>query len=925
MNKEVILLKKIFLNEVESVVKYWDFEKNYPHIPNNFTIGSEKVFWWTCENNHSFQEKIYNFTRKNKFSCNVCNSFGVKKNYISSFWHPTKNETLTPFDISVNSSKDVWWICEKGHEFLKKVTYVSKKENLECPVCSSLVEKNPELSKEWNALKNYPLSPLDVTIGSGKKVWWNCKVCNFEWESTVVSRNAGTGCPSCSGNVLSDKNSFIMNYPQIFKEWHPTKNEHINPEYLSYGSNKKAWWLCEFNHEWETSISNRTSGRGCPDCAKINNAIKRATPNEGESLFDLFPDLMEEWDYEKNNKLDPKKINPGSDKKAWWKAKCGHSWDANINTRAKKEGTKCPFCFGVGSAKKVDSSNSLATLNPILSGEWHYDKNFPLTPEQVSPTMSKKVWWKCPKGTDHEWKASIASRNKGIGCPYCVGQLPSKGYNLKVFNPVLSNQWHPTKNRNITPEMVTPNTHKKAWWLCELGHEWDAEIASRNKGNGCPLCNKGRQTSFPEQVIYFYLKKVFSECENRAILNKNEIDIFIPSLKLGIEYDGYHHKRTETKDNKKGKRIKNMDIKLLRIRMNDLPILDKSSYDWLIIHEIKDYYISLAEVMKKIINLIANNFKIPAEKREYLINDIDVDIMRDSQLIKEAFIDYINKNNITITHSDIAKEWHATKNGLLKAESFTKGSNHMAWWLCPKEHEYQASVYSRTNNKTKGTGCSYCAGKKANLDNCLAKNYPNLAEEWHPNKNGDFTAYDITPGSHKIVRWYSKDCGHEWESSIKNRVSGNGCPKCRYKKAAKSRTKKPEQFQLEFGKISNGEYTLLSEYENVYKKIQVKHNICGHEYDVAPGHFLSGKKCPECAIENTRKRLTKSHPWFLAQVYERVKNEYTVLGKYKKSNEKLLMRHNDCENEYMVSPQKFLQGRRCPKCARKKGKNKKTD
>ena len=62
------------------------------------------------------------------------------------------------------------------------------------------------------------------------------------------------------------------------------------------------------------------------------------------------------------------------------------------------------------------------------------------------------------------------------------------------------------------------------------------------------------------------------------------------------------------------------------------------------------------------------------------------------------------------------------------------------------------------------------------------------------------------------------------------------------------------------------------------------------------------------------KKIT--HKDFLNKVKELVGDEYTVLSEYKKSSEKILMRHNICNHEYYVTPAKFTNPpyRRCPKC-----------
>ncbi len=136
----------------------------------------------------------------------------------------------------------------------------------------------------------------------------------------------------------------------------------------------------------------------------------------------------------------------------------------------------------------TEKMNSLLYINPTLSIEWNYEKNGNLRPEHFTAGSNKKAWWKCSKG--HEWQAVITSRNKGHGCPYCSGRYVIKGKtDLTTLNPTLAKEWNCEKNGNLKPEDFTINAHSKVWWKCNKGHEWQAVIASRNKGHGCPYCS----------------------------------------------------------------------------------------------------------------------------------------------------------------------------------------------------------------------------------------------------------------------------------------------------------------------------------------------------------------------------------------------------------------------------------------------------
>ena len=192
--------------------------------------------------------------------------------------------------------------------------------------------------------------------------------------------------------------------------------------------------------------------------------------------------LMAEWNWERNTDVTPPQLTLGSHKEVWWKCSKGHEWQTTINDRNKGRG--CPYCSG---NTVLNGYNDLQTVNPILANEWNYERNNGLTPVDVSPNSNKKVWWKCSKG--HEWQAIIQGRNKGTGCPYCSGRYAIKGVNdLQTVNPKLANEWNYEKNNGLTPADVMPNSDKKVWWKCKNGHEWQAMIGNRNKGNGCPYC-----------------------------------------------------------------------------------------------------------------------------------------------------------------------------------------------------------------------------------------------------------------------------------------------------------------------------------------------------------------------------------------------------------------------------------------------------
>jgi len=207
---------------------------------------------------------------------------------------------------------------------------------------------------------------------------------------------------------------------------------------------------------------------------------ERRKVSETYNLKAVFPALARQWHHAKNKPLTSKDVLPQSGKKVWWKCKKGHEWQARIFSRS--GGAGCPYCSGNLPTKTYN----FKVINPRVARQWHPTKNGSLRPSDFSPNSRKKVWWVCKKG--HEWEASIHSRNLGTGCPYCSGQKPCDDNCLETLNPKLAAEWHPTKNKPLTPRDVTLNSCRKVWWKCSKGHVWQATPNNRNYGTGCPHC-----------------------------------------------------------------------------------------------------------------------------------------------------------------------------------------------------------------------------------------------------------------------------------------------------------------------------------------------------------------------------------------------------------------------------------------------------
>ena len=94
----------------------------------------------------------------------------------------------------------------------------------------------------------------------------------------------------------------------LLKEWNYDRNGRLTPSDFKEHSARKIWWKCCKNHSWQTTISTRAKGSGCPYCSG-RYAIK------GENdLQTLRPEIASEWNYNKNGNLFPCEFKSQSNK-----------------------------------------------------------------------------------------------------------------------------------------------------------------------------------------------------------------------------------------------------------------------------------------------------------------------------------------------------------------------------------------------------------------------------------------------------------------------------------------------------------------------------------------------------------------------------------------------------------------------------------
>lgn len=472
-------------------------------------------------------------------------------------WHPTKNASLTADTVTPHSGQKVWWLCPHGHEW--KAVINSRTRGHGCPFCAgqkptadrNFATEYPELLTEWNWEKNSPKKPEDFTPRSKYKVWWKCGK-GHSWQAPINNRTRDTKnlCPCCSNRMLCEDNSLAQVRPDIAKDWHPNKNTPLTPNDVVAGGSKKVWWICKHGHEWKTTVGLRVNAdSGCPKCSLQTSRIEIAVYSELDALFNDVNWREKISGYECDIYLRDNNIGVEVDGVYWHSPQPERELAKSVAFesegiqlfRLREDGLPqlsdrdtsfkssedeflvisrlvssllkhaklsdqqrvklCHYIKGPGLINETfyrklvanlpapPPGQSLADKQPDIAKQWAYDLNAPLSPEHFRHQANKNVWWRCEEG--HIWMVSINNRTQhGTGCPACPRPyvITPDGRNLAVINPELASEWHPEKNGDTHPEDVRPKSNRKIWWQCSKGHEWQAVLASRAAGRGCPYC-----------------------------------------------------------------------------------------------------------------------------------------------------------------------------------------------------------------------------------------------------------------------------------------------------------------------------------------------------------------------------------------------------------------------------------------------------
>lgn len=510
----------------------------------------------------------------------------------------------------------------------------------------------------------------------------------------------------------------------------------------------------------------------------------RKLKEQGNLVFQRFPDAAVEFKANLNPGIDPEKVAWSSGKKINWVCRqCGNQWSASPNNRfSGNQWRPCPECARkVADAKRRETasekSGSIAESAEKFLREWDWKRNEGLNPYKISINSTHKFWWVC-SDCKESFRASASHRiNGGTDHRSCAFAAMGDRYRRKAGErnffgrkyPELLAEWDFEANTD-PPENYSVNSNISVHWRCGKGHSFKKSVTDRTppKSSGCPECSV-HGTSRNELRIYCELAHFFP---NIIWRNKDfgvEIDILLPDLSVGIEYDGsYWHGDKTDQDLKKTKFLAEHGITLIRIREAPLPCLTRTCipvpYEPLSVA-------SLCKILKKLVDVSP---ALPPTTRDELLATRHFNRDADFKRVLTKLPAPPESESFFVKCPAKAKFWDYEANFPLTPDLFLPRSGIKVHWRCPEcDYRFEKTIDRVFSNKHV---CRQCAISRAANQRVQNNDKGTTALIIRPSLeaflSGDSLdrAANNRPGSSKPITLVCPNCGESKESTLKQAV-----------------------------------------------------------------------------------------------------------------------------------------------------------
>lgn len=308
------------------------------------------------------------------------------------------------------------------------------------------------------------------------------------------------------------------NFIKKAKLVHGDKYDYSKVDYVN--SKEKVCIICpEHGEFWQTPANHVICKQGCPKCGKkYNKANKRI------DTYTFVTKSKEihgrKYDYSKvnyvNNRTKVCIICPEHGE--FWQIPYSHT-----------KGFGCPKC---GGKSKVSGKEFVERSIKIHGNKYSYNKVKYINTD-------KKVIVTCLKHGD--FLITPHHHLNGVGCPKCAGNA---SYNNCEIVSMFKNVHGDTYDYSMVNYI---NTNTKVDIICKKHGVFRQTPKAHLNGQGCHVCGRGYTKS--ENKLFLKLKEHFPDAtlHHHPIFLKTykngwqELDIFIPSLNVAVEYQGKQH------------------------------------------------------------------------------------------------------------------------------------------------------------------------------------------------------------------------------------------------------------------------------------------------------------------------------------------------------------------------------------------------
>jgi len=559
-------------------------------------------------------------------------------------------------------------------------------------------------------------------------------------------------------------------------------------------------------HEWPGIPNNLLRGEGCPNCS---GNIAWTTESFIQEMRKRNPSITIVGVY-KNNKTHIKYVC----------SICGETGSAVPSSLLRGHG--CKYC-----GKKQASQKRRKTNEEFL--KQLAEKNPGVLPLEEYVNFSTAIRCQCVCG--NTWSTTPSHLLSGQKCRQCQTSQTDRR-NIYHSGKRKSNEQFQKELLIANPtiealEEYTGIKNKMLFRCKDCGYEWRGWPRSQLRGQGCRKCQKRWSTSFPEQAIYYYIRKEYSDAINsyRNGLGKSEIDIYIPSKRMGIEYDGRNwHRNSFQKECDKYNRCKSLGIELIRIRESEL------QGD---VSQICDYFIASEYGHTKRFNSLDNCI---SELMEFLKVQRSVDTQRDKLSIMEQYYSSLHDKSLGVLYPELSEEWYQPKNGTITPFMVLPKSNESFWWECSAcKNIYPSYVSSRTT----GHGCPKCAGTERKTQNAFVEEMKSI--------NPEIEIIGKYINANMPIEFRCRICGKIDQSQPRSLKAGAGCKACARKKTIKLKSM-PESIFLERAQKLYPDIEIIGQYINNKERIVCKCKRCNNTWSPIAQALVSGNTgCTVCA------------------------------------------------------------------------------